>query len=86
MSYGEFIDLVCRLTIQVYKTSEMDGLQLEQKMRYMLEYMLRLVDEAIKIPPDVVYQPFATPEVSSDEELVAVTPVTLKKAVTKKKK
>jgi hypothetical protein len=55
-------------------------------MRYMLEYMLILVDEVIKIPPDVIYQPFATPEVSSDEELVAVTPVTLKKAVTKKKK
>ena len=58
MTFGEFIDLVCMVTLKVFDDSEMRALSLVAKLTFMLRSMFALVSEKIAYPETGIVDPF----------------------------
>lgn len=50
MNFGEFVEIVCRLCIQIFEQTETVQWQLAEKLRFTLEDVFSYVDEKVKIP------------------------------------
>lgn len=50
INFGEFVDVVCRLTILAFEKSEMANLKLAEKLKFTLAEMLSTIFETIEMP------------------------------------
>lgn len=50
LQFGEFVELLCRLTLAVFNQSEMAGLQLSEKLTYMMNDIFGQLGEQTKLP------------------------------------
>lgn len=65
--YVEFLELICRLTLQKFQGSELECLQLSQKLNFTLVEFLKYAGEKFKQPEEDYEKPFPDKD---DEETV----------------
>ena len=69
MTFGEFLDFVCMLTLRVFDESEMKNLSLVAKLTFVLRTMFALVGEKIAYPDTGISEnPFGEEYASSEED------------------
>lgn len=63
MHFGEFLDMVCRLVVNMFQNSELFYIPYIEKLKSAFQNMFELVDEEIKIPQVTIQNPFPQDEI-----------------------
>ena len=67
MAYVEFLEVICRLTMVRYDGSEMESLDLSNKLGYSLGDFLIYAGERYRHPEEEYEKPFSNNDISSEE-------------------